>query len=92
LVLAPNGDLITANGDAVNGDPTHPSGIVEFTKRGKFVVDSNIDASQGGAFGIAVRPSHRAFTFAAVDDVPNTVTVFNVPGAGFSSTDVADEQ
>jgi len=92
LVLAPNGDLITANGDAENKDPTHPSGIVEFTKKGKFVVESNIDASQGGAFGITVRPSHRAFTFAAVDDVPNTVTVFNVPGAGFSSTDVADEQ
>jgi hypothetical protein len=92
LALAPNGDLITANGDAVNGDPTHPSGIVEFTKKGKFVVESNIDATQGGAFGIAVRPSHRGFTFAAVDDVPNTVTVFNVPGAGFSSSDVADEQ
>jgi hypothetical protein len=42
LVLAPNGDLITANGDAENPDPTHPSGIVEFTKRGKFVVESNI--------------------------------------------------
>ncbi len=28
LVLAPNGDLITANGDAVNGDPTQPSELV----------------------------------------------------------------
>jgi hypothetical protein len=90
LVLAPNGDLITANGDAVNPDPTHPSGIVEFTKRGKFVVNSNIDASQGGAFGIAVRPSGHAFIFAAVDDVPNTVTVFNAPGADFSVA--GDEQ
>ena len=90
LVLAPNGDLITANGDAENADPKHPSGIVEFTKRGKFVVESNIDASIGGAFGIAVRPSHRAFTFAAVDDVPNTVTVFNAPGADFSVA--GDEQ
>jgi len=89
LVFAPNGDLITANGDAVNGDPTHPSELVEFTKGGKFVGQSNIDAGQGGAFGIAVSAS---FSFAAVDDVPNTVTVFNVPGAGFSSTDVADEQ
>ena len=25
LVLAPNGDLITRNGDAVNADPTQPS-------------------------------------------------------------------
>jgi hypothetical protein len=90
LVLAPNGDLITANGDAVNPDPTHPSAIVEFTKRGKFVVESNIDASQGGAFGIAVRPSGHAFIFAAVDDVPNTVTVFNAPGTDFSVAE--DEQ
>jgi len=79
LVLAPNGDLITANGDAVNSDPTHPSEIIEFTKGGKFVQQSNIDASTGGAFGIAVRPSSRRFNFAAVDDVPNTVTVFAVP-------------
>ena len=79
LILAPNGDLLTANGDAVNPDPTHPSEIVEFTKEGKFVSKSNIDASQGGAFGLAVLPSHKPFNFAAVDDVPNTVTVFTVP-------------
>jgi hypothetical protein len=79
LILAPNGDLVTANGDAVNPDPTHPSEIVEFTKEGKFVSESNIDASQGGAFGLAVLPSHKPFNFAAVDDVPNTVTVFTVP-------------
>ena len=43
LVFAPNGDLITANGDAVNGDPTHPSELVEFTKGGKFVGKSNVE-------------------------------------------------
>jgi hypothetical protein len=32
LVFAPNGDLLTSNGDAVNGDPTQPSEIVEFPK------------------------------------------------------------
>src|SRR6267143_1970531 len=53
LVFAPNGNLLTANGDAVNGDPTHPSEIVEFTKSGEFVREFNIDAGQGGAFGIA---------------------------------------
>ena len=57
LVFAPNGNLIAANGDAVNGDPTHPSGLVEFTKGGKFVGESNVDAGQGGAFGIAVPPA-----------------------------------
>ena len=31
LVLAPNGDLITANGDAVNPDPNQTSELVEFT-------------------------------------------------------------
>src|SRR5271166_848279 len=92
LAFAPNGDLITANGDAVNSDPTHPSEIVEFTKAGKFVGESNIDASQGGSFGIAVFPVYYPFIFAAVDDVPNNVTVFNAPGVGFSSTAVADEQ
>jgi hypothetical protein len=90
LALAPNGDLIAANGDAVNADPTHPSGIIEFTKTGKFVAESNIDASQGGAFGIAV--SHHPCNFAAVDDVPNTVTVFSAPGADSSSTAVADDE
>jgi hypothetical protein len=32
LRFAPNGHLLTANGDAVNGDALHPSEIVEFTK------------------------------------------------------------
>ena len=92
LVFAPNGDLITANGDAVNGDPTHPSELVEFTKGGKFVGQSNIDAAQGGAFGIAVSASWFPFSFAAVDDVPNTVTVFTAPGVGLGSTPVATQQ
>ena len=54
LVLAPNGDLITANGDAVNPDPNQPSELVEFTPQGKFVGQFSIDPTQGGAFGLAV--------------------------------------
>ena len=46
LAFAPNGDLLTANGDAVNGDPTQPSEIVEFTTSGKFVGQFNVDAAQ----------------------------------------------
>jgi hypothetical protein len=92
LALTPNGDLITANGDAVNPSPTHPSEIVEFTTAGKFVSESNIDSGQGGAFGLAVSASHYPFIFAAVDDVPNSVTVFNAPGVGLGSTAVADER
>jgi hypothetical protein len=37
LVLAPNGDLITANGDGVNADDSQPSELVEFTPQGQFV-------------------------------------------------------
>jgi len=76
LAFAPNGNLLTANGDAVNGDPTHPSEIVEFTRSGKFVREFNVDASQGGAFGIAtVLTENPRLNFAAVDDVPHIVWV-----------------
>ena len=80
LVFAPNGNLLTANGDAVNADPTHPSEIVEFTKSGKFVREFNVDASRGGAFGIGtVLAGQPSFNFAAVDDVPNSISVYSLP-------------
>jgi hypothetical protein len=80
LVFAPNGNLLTANGDAVNADATHPSEIVEFTKSGAFVRQFNVDASQGGAFGIAtVLSGTPPFNFAAVDDVPNVISVYSLP-------------
>ena len=77
LVLAPNGDLITSNGDAVNSDVNEPSEIVEFTEQGKFIGQFNVDPGQGGAFGIAVEASgdHRT-RFAAVDDNTNDVSVY----------------
>jgi DNA-binding beta-propeller fold protein YncE len=79
LVLAPNGNLIAANGDAVNGDPTHPSELIEFTRSGHFVAALSVDAAgQGGAFGIAARGSEDAFHIAAVDDVNNTLKVWTV--------------
>jgi DNA-binding beta-propeller fold protein YncE len=80
LVFAPNGNLLAANGDAVNSDPTRPSEIVEFTKSGEFVREFNVDASQGGAFGIAtVLSASPLFNFAAVDDVPNIISVYFLP-------------
>jgi hypothetical protein len=81
LVFAPNGNLLTANGDAVpNADPSHPSEIVEFTKSGQFVREFNVDASQGGAFGIAtVLSGNPRFNFAVVDDVPNVISVYSLP-------------
>ncbi len=82
LAFSPLGTLLTANGDAVNGDPTHPSEIVEFTTAGAFVREFNIDAAQGGAFGIATATTGGVpivFNFAAVDDVSNSVAVHAVP-------------
>ena len=79
LRFAPNGDLLTANGDAVNADTAHPSEIVEFTPSGHFVREYNVDASQGGAFGLDAnldgdgRPN-----YAAVDDVTNSLAVYRL--------------
>jgi DNA-binding beta-propeller fold protein YncE len=81
LRFAPNGNLMTANGDAVNGDPAHPSEIIEFTRSGQFVREYDVDASQGGAFGLdAVNDSEGSFNFAVVDDVTNSLSVYRLPG------------
>lgn len=78
LVFAPNGDLLASNGDAVNADPTQPSEIVEFTKTGRFVTEFNVDAGQGGAFGIGLaQTSDDDVRFVFVDDVVNDVTVLD---------------
>ena len=72
---------MTANGDAVNGDPAHPSEIIEFTRSGQFVREYDVDASQGGAFGLdAVNDSEGSFNFAVVDDVTNSLSVYRLPG------------
>jgi hypothetical protein len=77
LVRAANGNLISAQGDAVNGDANQPSEIVEFTKDGHFVDQISVDMAQGGAFGIALDQKEDDpddFRFAAVDDnVPNVL-------------------
>jgi hypothetical protein len=82
LAFAPNGHLLTANGDALlsNADPTQPSEIVEFTTSGKFVGQFNVDAAEGGAFGLAVSgtepgPNRNHGVFAFVDDNNNSIYV-----------------
>ena len=76
LRFAPNGNLLVANGDAVNSDVLHPSEIVEFTRSGEFVREYNVDASQGGSFGIdTVLDDDARFNYAAIDDVANSLTV-----------------
>lgn len=80
LRFAPNGDLLAANGDAVNADPDHPSEIVEFTPFGQFVREYNVDASQGGAFGLdAAADSDGRLNYAVVDDVTNSLSVYRLP-------------
>ena len=76
LVLAPNGDLITANGDAVNPDPTQTSELVEFTRGGKFVGEFSIAPNPGGAFGLAVTKEGGLLRLAAVEDVTNSLDVW----------------
>jgi DNA-binding beta-propeller fold protein YncE len=74
LRFAPNGNLLAANGDAVNADVLHPSEIVEFTTGGEFVREYNVDSSQGGAFGLDTLRDGK-FNLAVIDDVTNNLTV-----------------
>ena len=76
LVLAPNGDLITSNGDAVNPDPTQTSELVEFTPGGKFVGEFSVDPAPGGAFGLAVTDDGGLLRLAAVDDNINSLDIW----------------
>ena len=78
LVVAPNGDLISAQGDAVNPDANQPSEIVEFTAGGKFVAEFSIDPGPGSAFGLALtRIGAHTFRFAAVDDGINVLDLWD---------------
>ena len=80
LVLAQNGNLVSAQGDAVNPDVNQPSEIVEFTPAGRFVAQRSIDPALGGAFGVALEPGVNGFRFAAVDDnfVPPATPVLDI--------------
>ena len=79
LVLAPNGNLITTNGDAVNANAGFPSEMIEFSTKGKFVYQLPVDSSgEGGAFGLALTQIGSDWQLAAVDDITNTLKVWNV--------------
>ncbi|MGU7783581.1 hypothetical protein [Burkholderia sp. PU8-34] len=79
LALAPNGHLVTANGDAVNADPNQPSEIVEFTAQGRFIAQMQVDIVGGAAFGLAFGlSSSNQPQFAAVNDNTNTATVWTL--------------
>src|SRR5262249_61539876 len=76
LVQAPNGNLITANGDAVNPDPNQASELVEFTPSGHFIGQFSIDSQQGGAFGLATSNFGGVLRVAAVEHITNSVDVW----------------
>jgi hypothetical protein len=80
LVLAPNGDLVSTQGDAINPVKNLSSEIVELTQGGDFVAQLSIAPRvPGAAFGIAISRSLNAFTFAAVNDANNTLGIWTVP-------------
>ena len=86
LALAPNGHLLTSNGDAINPPvpPQLPSEIVEFTKESHFIGQLSIDSVAGAAFGIAVAPQiDDTARFAAVNDDDNTIIVLGLNANGF---------
>lgn len=79
LTLGTNGNLITANGDAVNAGGTQNL-LVEFTPQGFLVATYQLDAgAPGGAFGVATSLAPGGgIRFAAVDDDLNTLTVWTI--------------
>jgi hypothetical protein len=78
LTLAPNGHLITANGDAVFAGGTQ-NALVEFTPLGQFVAQYQVDPGPpGGAFGLATAVDFFNLRFAAVDDNQNQLDIWIV--------------
>jgi sugar lactone lactonase YvrE len=75
LALAPNGNLISTQSDAINQDPNQLSEVVEFTPAGKFVAEFSVDPNAGSAFGLAIGSHGDSLVFATVDD---TTAVLNI--------------
>ena len=73
LALAPDGDLLTTDDDAVNVDSNQPSELVEFTPEGQFVGEFSLDPALGAAFQILVRSTRKTVTVATVNDDLNTL-------------------
>ncbi|MDP9173260.1 MAG: hypothetical protein M3O30_05265 [Planctomycetota bacterium] len=82
LVLTSDGNLIAANGDAVNTDATHTSELTEFTKSGHFLSQFSIDPAIDAAFGIAIQSDEGHIRFAAVNDNNNTVSIWTLSDHG----------
>lgn len=78
LAFAPDGNLISAQGDAINAKKSESSELVEFTPGGQFVGQFSISKhNPGGAFGVASWTGSSP-EFAAVNDIKNTVEIWRV--------------
>jgi len=74
LALAPNGDLLTTNGDAFNPNSSvPPSALIEFTPAGQFVGQLSLDPVAGSAFGLAITFDDGRLTLATVNDDTNSL-------------------
>jgi hypothetical protein len=83
LMIAPNGNFVTANADpTAHIDPTQPSELVEFTVKGKFVRQFSIDPNNGSAFAILNSGVNGANEFAFVDDFVSSLTVVRLAKGG----------
>jgi len=82
LALAPNGDLLTTNDDAVNiaKEPSNQaSELIEFTPSGKFVGELSLEPGvQGAAFQVVALQSGQTITVATVNDFTNSLDVRTV--------------
>jgi hypothetical protein len=78
LALAPNGDLISTQSDAINEDLSQLSEVVEFSPAGQFVAEFQVDPNAGSAFGLALRSHSDDFVFATVDDTTAVLDIWVV--------------
>ena len=79
LMIAPNGNLVTANADpAAHTDPAQPSELVEFTTAGTFIRQFSIDPNNGSAFAILNVNTGSANQFAYVDDFSSILNILRL--------------
>jgi hypothetical protein len=74
--MAPDGNLIAAQGDAINSDPNRPSELVEFTPEGG-VRRPVLDRDLAGRL-LRRATSSTKQQFAAVNDITNTNQIWIV--------------
>jgi hypothetical protein len=79
VALAANGNLLVANGDAVNSGGVQNE-LLEFMRSGFLVATYQMDSgAPGSAFGVAAAVLSGSIRVAATDDNLNTVTVWTLP-------------